>query len=157
MGTENMEFLQSASRICFVVAIAALVLAIALFFLLDIRNVFLIETGRAKVKAIQEMNERNAATGKLREDQIKHKESDKGNTRRHSTAESGADSGIGSAYERGDRISAARSGAAGNRSPHNTVEVDSTVILDSSPVKNRPGFTVTKRTIVIHTDERISV
>ena len=38
-----MEFLQSASEICFVIAATALVLALGLFFFFDIRNVFLIQ------------------------------------------------------------------------------------------------------------------
>ena len=65
---DDIVFLQSASRICFVIAIAAAVLAVALFFLLDIKDIFLIETGRAQRKTIEEMNARNLRTGKLRDD-----------------------------------------------------------------------------------------
>lgn len=68
MGTENMEFLKSASRICFVIAAAALLLSITLFFLLDIRNVLLIETGCARSKAVREMNEKNRRTTEAGDD-----------------------------------------------------------------------------------------
>ena len=64
----NIEFLQSAYTVCFGIAAAALILAVALFFLLDIREIFLIESGRARRKTVLEMNEKNQRTGKLRED-----------------------------------------------------------------------------------------
>ena len=64
----TIEFLQSASKICFGIAIASAILAAALFFLLDIWENFLIETDRAQRKTIDEMHERNRATGKLRAD-----------------------------------------------------------------------------------------
>ncbi len=67
MDTKHMEFLQSASDICFVIAAAALVLALGLFFFFDIRNVFLIEIGRAKSRAVQEMETRNQSAEKLRD------------------------------------------------------------------------------------------
>ena len=67
MDTKHMEFLQSASEICFVIAAAALVLALGLFFFFDIRNVFLIEIGRAKSRAVQEMETRNQSAEKLRD------------------------------------------------------------------------------------------
>lgn len=67
----TIEFLQSASKICFGIAIASAILAAALFFLLDIWENFLIETDRAQRKTIDEMHERNRATGKLRADDAK--------------------------------------------------------------------------------------
>ena len=76
----TIEFLQSASKICFGIAIASAILAAALFFLLDIWENFLIETDRAQRKTIDEMHERNRATGKLRADDDK-----KGNTGKVST------------------------------------------------------------------------
>lgn len=65
MDIKHMELLQSASEICFVIAAAALVLALGLFFFFDIRNVFLIEIGRAKSRAVQEMQTRNQSAEKL--------------------------------------------------------------------------------------------
>lgn len=65
MDIKHMELLQSASEICFVIAAAALVLALGLFFFFDIRNVFLIEIGRAKSRAVQEMETRNQSAEKL--------------------------------------------------------------------------------------------
>ena len=76
----TIEFLQSASKICFGIAIASAILAAALFFLLDIWENFLIETDRAQRKTIDEMHERNRATGKLRADDEK-----RGNTGKVST------------------------------------------------------------------------
>ena len=76
----TIEFLQSASKVCFGIAIASAVFAAALFFLLDIWENFLIETDRAQRKTIDEMHERNRATGKLRADDAK-----KGNTGKVST------------------------------------------------------------------------
>lgn len=65
MDIKHMELLQSVSEICFVIAAAALVLALVLFFFFDIRNVFLIEIGRAKSRAVQEMETRNQSAEKL--------------------------------------------------------------------------------------------
>lgn len=64
----TIKFLQTASEICFGTAIAFAILAAALFFLLDIRENFLIETDCARRKTIDEMHERNRRTGKLREE-----------------------------------------------------------------------------------------
>ena len=67
MDIKHMELLQAASEICFVIAAAALVLALGLFLFFDIRNVFLIEIGRAKSRAVQEMETRNQSAEKLRD------------------------------------------------------------------------------------------
>ena len=67
---ENIDFLRSASTACFGVAIAAAVIAVTLFFLLDIREVFLIETGRARRKTVERMHSKNQKTGRLRDDTV---------------------------------------------------------------------------------------
>lgn len=105
-----MEFLQSASEICFVIAAAALVLALGLFFFFDIRNVFLIEIGRAKSRAVQEMETRNQGAEKLRDKAGKRRD----NSHRHRvvSGKTRDDSG----EHRGDSV----------RSCRNTVRLDST-------------------------------
>ena len=53
-------FIVSALVMCI-----GLILAVAFFFLFDIKNIFMIRTGKAKQKSISEMQERNLQTGKL--------------------------------------------------------------------------------------------
>ncbi|MDO5476287.1 MAG: hypothetical protein Q4F43_04135 [Eubacteriales bacterium] len=65
---QDIEFLQTAYRTCFGIAIAALVLAVALFFLLDIKEIILIETGHAQRRTVERMHAKNQRTGKLRDD-----------------------------------------------------------------------------------------
>lgn len=110
MDTKHMEFLQSASEICFVIAAAALVLALGLFFFFDIRNVFLIEIGRAKSRAVQEMETRNQSAEKLRDRAGERRD----NSHRHRvvSGKTRDDSG----EHRGDSV----------RSCRNTVRLDST-------------------------------
>ena len=110
MDTKHMEFLQSASEICFVIAAAALVLALGLFFFFDIRNVFLIEIGRAKSRAVQEMETRNQGAEKLRDKAGKRRD----NSHRHRvvSGKTRDDSG----EHGGDSV----------RSCRNTVRLDST-------------------------------
>lgn len=64
----SMDFFLNAYRICFVIAAVAFVLALLMFFSFDIRTIFMIKTGRARQKTVDEMSEKNSRTGKLRED-----------------------------------------------------------------------------------------
>lgn len=53
------------SVVCFVLAVVFAVLAIAMFFIFDIRNIFDMRTGRAQKRVITEMEAENALTGRL--------------------------------------------------------------------------------------------
>lgn len=64
----SMDFFLNAYRICFAVAAVAFVIALLMFFSFDIKTIFMIKTGRARQKTVDEMSERNSRTGKLRED-----------------------------------------------------------------------------------------
>ncbi len=164
-GTENMEFLQSASMICFIVAAMALVLAVAMFFLFDIRNVFLIETGRAKSKAIQEMNERNQRTGKLRDDtgEMTSGEDAGGIPPDPGSVASGKNlSNRDGRLKRNGRevlASPEKSSGSHRKVVHRsgtTVEMVDTSVLGESQNTTAKGFKIVQKTIVIHTDEIIS-
>lgn len=163
-GTENIEFLQSASRICFIAAALALVLAVVLFFLFDIRNIFLIETGRAKSKAIQEMNERNQRTGKLRDDSGEM--TDYGGSElippdSKSAASGKTPSNRGEIFrKKGRDVLASSEKTGGNRmeAAHRsgtTVEMSGASVMGRVRNKNAKGFKIVQKTIVIHTDENI--
>lgn len=52
--------------ICLGAALFFLLLAVFFFFKFNIRNIFAVRTGRAMRKSIQQMEESNAMTGKLR-------------------------------------------------------------------------------------------
>lgn len=51
--------------VCAILLLVGIALAVLFFFMFDIRNVYMIRTGRAKQKTIEEMQARNLKTGKL--------------------------------------------------------------------------------------------
>ena len=51
--------------VCAILLVVGIALAVLFFFMFDIRNVYMIRTGRAKQKTIEEMQARNLKTGKL--------------------------------------------------------------------------------------------
>ena len=124
MDTKHMEFLQSASEICFVIAAAALVLALGLFFFFDIRNVFLIEIGRAKSRAVQEMETRNQSAEKLRDRAGERRD----NSHRHRvvSGKTRDDSGEHRDVLGKTRNDSGEHGGDSVRSCRNTVRLDST-------------------------------
>ena len=66
---ENTEQLIAIYHTGFIVSIIVmcigLALAVLFFFMFDIKNIFMIRTGRARQKSIADMQERNLQTGKL--------------------------------------------------------------------------------------------
>ena len=124
MDTKHMEFLQSASEICFVIAAAALVLALGLFFFFDIRNVFLIEIGRAKSRAVQEMETRNQSAEKLRDRAGERR--DKSHRHRVVSGKTRDDSGGHRDVLGKTRNDSGEHGGDSVRSCRNTVRLDST-------------------------------
>ena len=173
-------FYQSASTICFGIAIAAAILAVVLFFLLDIREIFMIETGRAQRKTVEEMHARNQRTGKLRDDTeadlsntggttVKstygmktEKDTGKQNTRdsltvsmKDDTSENRSESsGYGPDPGGGsDGLARARNDSVSNGSG------EATEILYNQPDLNlaEQSFRVTQKTIITHTSEVIPV
>lgn len=67
METEQLiSVLHTCFTVFLVVAVIMVILSVALFFLLNIVEVFNIMTGRAVRKTVQEMEEANNSTGRLR-------------------------------------------------------------------------------------------
>ena len=165
----TVEFLQAASSTCFVIAIGFAILAAALFFLLDIWENFLIETDRAQRKTIDEMHERNQATGKLRTDDEK-----KGNTGKASTnpmtgagktlkskrrgktdrKPSPADGSDAQDKPASARRSHREEGHLEKNVPHTDGYSETTALADAVR-KPGPGFRVIQKTIITHTQESI--
>ena len=56
----------TAFVICLSGAILFFVISVVLFFLFDIRTIFMIRSGRAQAKTVKEMQDANANTGRLR-------------------------------------------------------------------------------------------
>ena len=52
--------------ICLSAAILFLIISVVLFFLFDIKTIYMIRSGRAQAKSVKEMQEANASTGRLR-------------------------------------------------------------------------------------------
>ena len=52
--------------ICLSMAILFFIISVVLFFLFDIRTIYMIRSGRAQAKTVKEMQEINSSTGRLR-------------------------------------------------------------------------------------------
>lgn len=65
---EMISILKTSLSVCIAFAILFFIISVILFFLFDIRTIFNIRTGRAKRKTVQEMQEANNRTGRLRVD-----------------------------------------------------------------------------------------
>ena len=63
-----LDFYRLGFRISMIVAIVGFALAVFFFFRFNIREIFLLMTGRAKAKTVKNLEERNEKTGKLRDD-----------------------------------------------------------------------------------------
>lgn len=160
--------------VCAVLFVVGILLAVAFFFMFDIRNIFLIRTGRAKQQAIEEMEERNLKTGKLSTAPSKLASGQTGKKKKtgpigknnpestvrseNTTASAGAVS-AGQASETSVLQNPQATSPAApqyNQDPLETVmlsEQDSgAVSVNTSPTFR---FTVTERTIIIHTTETI--
>jgi len=165
---DDIVFLQSASRICFVIAIAAAVLAVALFFLLDIKDIFLIETGRAQRKTIEEMNARNLRTGKLRDDTESDLRNSGGITVKSTVAGKTQSPQEVSAHAGANTAPSGHSGYAkpsGNTMKFSDQQPDifsagqEEAVLGAQNCVSAPNssFRITQKAIITHTEERIPV
>lgn len=65
MNSDMISFFRTGFIVCLTLAILLFVVSVVLFFLLDIKNVFNIESERDKKKKIEEMAEINSMTGRL--------------------------------------------------------------------------------------------
>lgn len=62
---DAISLLNTGFIICLVGAILFFVLSVILFFVFDIKSIFMIRTGRAQAKTVKEMESINASTGRL--------------------------------------------------------------------------------------------
>lgn len=58
--------LRTCLQVCIAFSILFFIISVVLFFVFDIRTIFNIRTGRAKKKTVREMQEANNKTGRLR-------------------------------------------------------------------------------------------
>jgi|GEM_PF-2509651 len=63
---QMISFYHTGFIICLIAAITLLVISVILFFVFDIRNVWLVRSGKAARKSIQEMSEASAKSGAFR-------------------------------------------------------------------------------------------
>lgn len=168
---EDITFLLKASKFCFGAAVFFFVLAVLLFFLFDIKNVLVIETGSGRRKTVQEMHERNQRTGKLRKEsepssgdvtkentgKLKTSGRDSKETgRKRNTASKRVTQSTDQGKQKGgtqkyDYSQASGPAGAGNKKPLETAYIEGG--------KRGKGFkfTITQKLIVIHTDENVPV
>lgn len=167
--------------VCVVLFVIGVLLAVACFFLFDIRNIFMLRTGRAKQRTIEEMQARNQKTGKLSSD-VPY--TDSGSLKGPSTGKRGKKSGaLKVEPKRPVSIEPPQAAPKKQLGTELTANADKTLMqggevkqmadqihLDpletevltsaqksAAPVNASPGFrfTITERTIVTHTTESI--
>lgn len=177
--------------VCAVLLIVGIALAVLFFFMFDIRNVYMIRTGRAKQKTIEEMQARNLKTGKLsssapytdsgelRKKEEKRKtgqfktgafklperrkitvEPPKESPKRPQTAPASSPSETVLLSETSAGADAAASAVKSAANPNIdplATEVLSTEKQAAEPAASKTGFrfTITERTVIIHTSESI--
>ena len=173
--------------VCAILLVVGIALAVLFFFMFDIRNVYMIRTGRAKQKTIEEMQARNLKTGKLStsapytDSGELRKKDEKRKTgafktgafrlpeRRKATVEPPKESpkqpqpAPSSSPGETVLLNEAPAGAGAVRSAPDpnfdplATEVLSTDKQAAEPAVSKTGFrfTITERTIVIHTSESI--
>ena len=184
---EDIAVLLTASKALFGASIGFFLLSVVLFFLLDIKNVLLIESGHAERRTIRKMEEQNLRTGSLRNEPGnsrggRNREED-GNVRRAAETGKVFDAGGGAdptrlsaekwntdppktAYRqkgvlyRMDREKR-RAGDGRPQMDWNGQSVSGWT-MDTVPLKetiwnNSPGFRITRKLLVVHTNERIEI
>lgn len=184
---EDITFLLKAAKTFFGASIGFFLLAAVLFFLLDIKNVLLIETGHAERRTIRKMKERNQRTGNLRNDpgntggRLNCEEV--GNVRRAAGTGKVCDAGAAAGPTRlsaekwstePPKTASRQNGvqyrmdrgkrSAGSGRPQMDWNGQSVSgwTMDTVPLKetiwnNRPGFRITRKLLIVHTDERIEI
>lgn len=65
---------QTGFYICIAIAIVGLLLSILFFFRFHIGNIWLIQTGKAQRKAVQNMQEASRQNGRMRQEEAHHSE-----------------------------------------------------------------------------------
>ena len=65
---------QTGFYICIAIAIVGLLLSVLFFFRFHIGNIWLIQTGKAKRKAVQNMQEASRQNGRMRQEEAHHSE-----------------------------------------------------------------------------------
>lgn len=63
---DMLSVLNTAFVICLAMTILFFVVSVILFFLFDIKTIYMIRSGRAQAKTVKEMEEINSSTGRLR-------------------------------------------------------------------------------------------
>lgn len=61
-----LSFFNTAFVICLAMTILFFVISVVLFFLFDIKTIYMIRSGRAQARTVKEMEEINSSTGRLR-------------------------------------------------------------------------------------------
>lgn len=165
---DDISFLLSTSKVLFTLAIVFLILAIILFFLLDIKNVLQIETGSARRKTVQEMHERNQRTGTLRhvaensggktKENADHREKagKRADTQKHDGRPSKTEkTSVGATHKSGSNAGTEGFTDGSDGAAPRQQSLAETGILKEGLRAVGFEFTVTQKTIIVHTDEII--
>lgn len=126
-----------------------LIFSIVTFFVFDIRTIFAIKTGHAEKVSMQKTTEKNAATGKLKEDySFEYNTMTMGRkTKKMFTTGKTGNSSAQKAVETTQLNQ--KPAPVSNQEPVPDVPVQ------EAPVRSRNGFVITENVMVIHTNEVI--
>ena len=126
-----------------------LVFSILTFFVFDIRTIFAIKTGHAEKVSMQKTTEKNAATGKLKEDysfEYNTMTMGRKTKKMFTTGKTGNTS---------KQVAAETTQLNQKSAPVSNEATVPDVPVQEAPVHSSNGFVITENVMVIHTDEVI--
>ena len=126
-----------------------LVFSILTFFVFDIRTIFAIKTGHAEKVSMQRTTEKNAATGKLKEDysfEYNTMTMSRKTKKMFTTGKTGNTS---------KQVAAETTQLNQKPAPVSNEATVPDVPVQEAPVHSSNGFVITENVMVIHTDEVI--
>ncbi len=161
----TISLLQICFSICLALTVVFFIISVVLFFVFDIRLIFNIRTGRAKRKTVQEMQEANSRTGRLRIDgRTQTSQLKKGDKRRKNQPLIQPPNKNNTYTGDENHYNDFHQATPDDYHESSTVElVSETSVLDKPYYSNdnvvadspRIKFTITKKLVIVHTNEII--
>lgn len=128
------DVLNYASYICYAISVVFLILAIILFYKLEIKNVIYELSGKAKVASTQKMNESYAVTGSLRNS-----------------------SGLTGSFDKSGVLSGEVPTSTRTSGKIRPEVGNGKKTGQTGKTRMGSAFTITKDVMIVHTDERIII
>lgn len=150
---QQIELFHTLFQICLGVCIVGLILSVLFFFLFDIRKIFNAKSGRSVKRAVQQMEENNARTGKLAMPSLNMEPERSGDfsSRSGEMVKSGRLHRSGRLGRSGKLIQAESEGASETSVLYHDPEPDTSTAVQTD--QSHGTFVIEKRIFLVHTNE----